>query len=427
MACYKPLVLGSLVVPCGKCEGCLHDKRKVLLRSTSNHTQRGVFFTLTYSDDFVPRINGKSHFVYRHSGEIIPFSVLSKKSLEFGINVPDSPQMVLLRYDIVNFLKRLRKYIFKEVCNENDELYKTFRLSYFICGEYSPKLRPHYHGILYTDYPESFSIEDYSYRWLKWQSPKIAKWISANWPFCPQYRITRFTTETTNSACSNYCAKYLSKSYCNFKNFLFFSPFAKRSRLLGESTSSLRRMYSVFFSSNGSYIKFISHPDSNSYNSPSLLLRFLGKPYDFNGNNLFTTYSRLKSILFGYIPKDLVHCADLQCLRSYRHFVSNTSWKDLSLYDFLILLDRFYYSRSMFSLKKQYCEYKLCNYEITINDLIFSTSDKHIKTKLHNVLTSLNCSFLDFYQASKEVSDKYHRVMSDAFVQTTLKYYPFEK
>lgn len=92
--------------PCGHCKACLSNKRnEKALRAflESKDTKYSSFLTLTYSDDNLP---------YTKDG----LATLSKNQFD-------------------DFMKRLRSYYYE----------KNIKIRYLASGEYSPKLRPHYH------------------------------------------------------------------------------------------------------------------------------------------------------------------------------------------------------------------------------------------------------------------------------------------
>lgn len=123
MRCIRPVRLldgdNVVFVPCGKCVNCMRNKQNDWIFRLSQEQlswQYTYFVTLTYRDNdlhFVCSLKG-SH------GNHAEFSCLNKR-------------------DIQLFLKRLRKNI-------------KGKLKYIICGEYGDTtLRPHYHGLLFSD------------------------------------------------------------------------------------------------------------------------------------------------------------------------------------------------------------------------------------------------------------------------------------
>lgn len=108
-ASYIPL-------PCGRCIGCRLQYSRVWAdrcMAEASLYEHNVFLTLTYNDNNLPPCN------FMDNGEKSPVHPLVKRDLQL-------------------FIKRLRKKL-------SDQ-----RIRYFACGEYSPKLRPHYHLILFN-------------------------------------------------------------------------------------------------------------------------------------------------------------------------------------------------------------------------------------------------------------------------------------
>ena len=95
--------------PCGWCLPCRINKartwqHRIMLEAKSHN--KNAFVTLTYSDENVP--------------------------------MNDHGEQILLKYELQNFLKRLRKY------------YKSESIRYFAVGEYGDQTsRPHYHLCLF--------------------------------------------------------------------------------------------------------------------------------------------------------------------------------------------------------------------------------------------------------------------------------------
>lgn len=114
--CMMPFRLseenGGHLVPCGKCYNCKRRRVSawsVRLMNQYQHSQNGLFITLTYDTEYVP-ITKKG------------FMSLEKKHLQ-------------------NFIKRLRQWHEKEADS----------IKYYAVGEYGGKtLRPHYHIIIFN-------------------------------------------------------------------------------------------------------------------------------------------------------------------------------------------------------------------------------------------------------------------------------------
>lgn len=136
-SCHKRMFQreSSFLVGCGKCVECLKDRQnswKLRLCNEASNWRHVYFFTLTYNEASVPR---------NHLGR-------TTSSVS----------------DIQNWLKRWRTNFTRSF-----GLVPDFK--YFICAEYGPEgtyfykgkmrqstMRPHYHGILFTDYEESMIL-----------------------------------------------------------------------------------------------------------------------------------------------------------------------------------------------------------------------------------------------------------------------------
>lgn len=109
MACWYPIPIHEreIMVPCGKCLGCLTARRNqwtFRLMQEERVSKSSMFITLTYSDKFLPLIG----------------------------NNP-----VLKKSDFQNYIKRLRKV--------------NQKLRYYAVGEYGTRTeRPHYHAIMFN-------------------------------------------------------------------------------------------------------------------------------------------------------------------------------------------------------------------------------------------------------------------------------------
>ena len=123
MSCFHPITIKDALtgypvsVPCNKCIGCLSDKRKMWsyrIKEEIKSCDRALFLTLTYNDEHLPK--------------------------------NDDGQPIVYRKDVTNFMKRLRKSVFR-----------FLRIRYFGCAEYGNAFkRPHYHLILFITYKKEF-------------------------------------------------------------------------------------------------------------------------------------------------------------------------------------------------------------------------------------------------------------------------------
>ena len=119
---------------CGKCPACRANyasQWKLRCLYELDDWDKAIFVTLTYSDEWL----------LTHNMSKQGFATLRKK-------------------DVQDFIKRIRADI--------DYSEKGREIKYYFCGEYSPKWRPHYHGII-------FGLDRYD--------EKDRKYIVDNW--CP--------------------------------------------------------------------------------------------------------------------------------------------------------------------------------------------------------------------------------------------------
>lgn len=203
--CLYPRVVknkytGQLVtVSCGKCEACISRRQVLLCNKFTAECQcwpYSVFFTLTYSNDFVPVIyhDRDSHsFFEKGSGECFSYDDLITDQRNFDF-VNESEFLYRVKVeDAQNFIKRLRKLCYKNIPeNENN------KLRYAIVGEYGETLaRPHYHGILW------FSS--------KWLASHIEECISSAWSLCGE-SIGRVDCSFIRSSAPQYVSTYCTGS-----------------------------------------------------------------------------------------------------------------------------------------------------------------------------------------------------------------------
>lgn len=162
-------------LPCGKCPDCLCDKQnswKLRLIEEASNWRYMYFFTLTYCDEAIPLTDdGLTQVDKRH---------------------------------IQGWLKRFRTRYERATASE-------CRFKYFIASEYAPDgfytdrrgnyrrstMRPHYHGVIFTDIPESVIKGTLFYDWRKLYG---------------FYKLDLIESERKNfSSVANYVSKYCCK------------------------------------------------------------------------------------------------------------------------------------------------------------------------------------------------------------------------
>lgn len=227
---------------CGHCVACLNNKASVYTSRVINETKQNkysFFFTLTYSNRYVPRIIPSVQTYRFANGMEIPKMFVSSNPDYFdGLSyrvafakdfnpekkfimpalVDDVLQLeaddvpitgCLSRSDVQKFIKRLR-------ININRDYGKNETFRYFITSEYGPNtFRPHYHGILFTD---SDKIAE-----------SIEQLISKSWPFD---NPRRHKISLVGKGAGKYVASYCN-SFVDLPQILLhpsFRPFVLQSK-----------------------------------------------------------------------------------------------------------------------------------------------------------------------------------------------------
>lgn len=203
----NPYTGEELLVPCGECNSCVcrHSldwvERLEIERMCHPYT---VFFTLTYSEEFCPKVffdTEAFECVDNVDGEVLTFDELglfrqdfeTKKSRKYiekrkWLSFPYVPHLQ-------KFIKRLRSKIYE---NEPNELKKKLR--YYIVSEYgSTNHRVHYHGLLFFE--------------STWFAENIEECISSAWSTDNRNKdvvsFGRTDCDFVQSSAASYCAQYL--------------------------------------------------------------------------------------------------------------------------------------------------------------------------------------------------------------------------
>ena len=160
-----------IYVPCGKCNSCLKSRSNRWVERLNVERKCWkycLFFTLTYSQESVPVLVRKDHYLvdlsHKHQAPgtdcvfiDIPdwlsthgFSDQDiQRSLDFTARIEKIPYLSV--YDIQCFIKRLKKHLHKNIINTYGKSEPTDEIvRYYIVGEYgSTTKRSHYHGQLF--------------------------------------------------------------------------------------------------------------------------------------------------------------------------------------------------------------------------------------------------------------------------------------
>lgn len=262
---------------CGHCMACLNAKSALYTSRVINETKQNkysFYFTLTYSNRYVPRIipsvqkyrfpNGleiPKMFVHSNSDYFNGVAYRVAFAKDFSSEKPfilpplqddvlqteadDVPRVgVVSRSDVQKFLKRLRTNIFRKYGNK-----EKFR--YFITSEYGPRtFRPHYHGIIFTD-SEAISAD-------------IVSLISESWPFDSP---SRHKISLVGKGAGKYVASYCN-SFADLPQILLhksFRPFILQSKnpLIGYKTQSRKTVSERVF--NGDFEDFRVSSDTGEF------------------------------------------------------------------------------------------------------------------------------------------------------------------
>lgn len=216
----SPFGLSSIFVPCGKCEECRKAiknawgfRLRAELENCIKNKFNTMFFTLTYSDEKIPRI-GWDCFTPQYKqtiDELMSDPILSKDDCLLIDKVKRIANLPCFsREHIEKFVHALREWLWRD--------YDIKDVAYFIAGEFgSHTRRPHYHGLL--SLPPCVDPE------------KVFEFIKKHWtPFghvFPRYyeggldshgySHKPFVVRSPLSA-ARYCAKYATKD-------LYYSDF----------------------------------------------------------------------------------------------------------------------------------------------------------------------------------------------------------
>lgn len=133
----EPKTGSRILVPCGKCNICLQNKRRewsIRIGHEMQYAKSAFFLTLTYDDDHVVYGDGALTLVPMDTVQFI-------KALRYRQN------QVLLMKDLYHYEPRVSKKgksVLKRV-------YDWPQMKYYLIGEYGEQtLRPHYHLICFN-------------------------------------------------------------------------------------------------------------------------------------------------------------------------------------------------------------------------------------------------------------------------------------
>lgn len=208
---YNKYVREYQTVPCGHCNTCRQRRQNIWVsrleqeRSCWKYT---LFFTLTYSEENVPYLElDMCAGVPCLSGVHTSFCMspedmyeLDDKSYDYIFKV--SKLRVLNSKHLQNFIKRFRYHVSEKTKNSIDFRDGYFR--YYCIGEYGETtLRPHYHGLIFTN--SRFIFDNF-------EDLLIKSWSVYDRTTSIYRPIGRTDWSVVVSAASSYCAQYLNCS-----------------------------------------------------------------------------------------------------------------------------------------------------------------------------------------------------------------------
>lgn len=175
---------------CGKCVSCMNQKaskQSIRVNAEIKSHPYSIFFTLTYDNDHVPRmeaIQDKNGVIQlrpigriEYEADSCPLNYIKPNGDYLFDDDVDLPTIendkigkgyefaVVHKPDIQNFMKRLRYKIDKLNLPNYEK-----KIRYYIASEYGPSTkRPHYHGIIFTDsqqlleHVKNFIVDSWGY------------------------------------------------------------------------------------------------------------------------------------------------------------------------------------------------------------------------------------------------------------------------
>lgn len=405
---------GSILVPCGKCPGCLTSKANYhtsLLDIESQCCKYTEMITLTYSNDYLPLLdfsdirhqNTSSDVLVRlHLGSRKVTRFLHGKYIECVDKSFIEPRYFPIygfKHDVTNLLiqyyDRIKQYFKRfperssEICKYGlvpilyyedihkftDRLQKYFRTTfnekvrYYVVGEYGTNsLRPHWHLLLFHN---SDSIRSAFERVIK-----LPNYTEINKRECASiffgYKIWKYgdiVTTTTDGKCSNYVASYLNQ-HANLPNILEVAPQkAFKSLFFGEKRSvetvsslfkseNFQRLTSTSLQTRQGAIKDISVPSSSFYRFSIRFTCSDRKDYRANYALLSQVHRFLQTTDLNIYDDDCIYSI-LQHIRKYNTTLS-ARYSLLCSYVSKVAYPHYYEKRTLNPLKSLfYASYKL--------------------------------------------------------------------
>lgn len=390
-ACLHPVFVSKngvgLYVPCGKCDGCKVFKANnwsVRLGNEIDSNPYSIFFTLTYSNEFVPRIYDVSH---EDSFKYVPLwdNMRFQPSIRFVNNefvvkgmrvrrddcfcvevdqryiipisnfvppIKSKSRSDVVPYpskrDIVLWLKSLRKLI--ELKFHGEEFFR-----YYIISELGgDRYRPHYHGIVF---PSSFRCAEYLKNYA----------LFACWQMCDQTLFDEYCTYCDGRT-SGYLTQYITLpadlpqiyKHSSTKNFRL----ASKSPAIGLGQFSKAEVFESVFRGSLEYTKSVKRLRGSSvFVYPAQIGNtFFPKVRGF-GRLSFDRLCEVYGFLLteyrrkGFLDNSL--CRRLSSLDPSTYLAQRCCFKTclefgFDVFTYVFLVDQWYYLREMRKLKLWY-------------------------------------------------------------------------
>lgn len=210
----------KLKLPCGHCAVCRKNKRKEMTVRLTNEIQsfeHSCFLTLTYKPDELPYVNEQTGEIRRYKDirDTVDDFLFKEEQLK-GWNP------TLVKSDLQNFIKRLRKHLTTKVKKESTKEGRDYveNIRYFAVGEYGvKKSRPHWHVIIFNWLPSDLEVFADRGQYHLYRSKQVEK--------CWTDGIS--IVGECNNAVAKYCAQYVTKK--EDKN-LIYKPFVQKELVL---------------------------------------------------------------------------------------------------------------------------------------------------------------------------------------------------
>lgn len=377
--CYHPVRISkngiTYYVPCCKCNGCLLHRANSLSFRVGDEiesTPHSIFFTLTYSNKYVPKIqcrvqDGLFHWYsaannIRFNGvrDVLrdPVCFSSKYHLFAPLKNYDDDHVIgyCSKSDIQLWLKLLRK-----------DIYENFNISsgafrYYIIAEYGPgksplqgKFRPHYHGIIF---PKNKEIATYLIRFGLYK----------NWQMCDKGLFEQYT-KFCDSGTRHYVTEYITGTsslpelLSHTKEIKPFVLMSKQNGALGTCSFDRKEVSKAVEQGIDSYYKSVSRIERNYlFQYPKALTDSLFPKCSRYSLLSFAGLLRIYGYLYnvrqvGYELASLfdglseLSSQDVQASRCCLKVCDLMSWTP---YYYTEVLVDFYYRKAMSALRFQY-------------------------------------------------------------------------